>query len=154
MPRIFLVKPKSFDQPSFIIICIVPFSGKAISFYKRSKHDQRLNLRYFFHGIFNAGLDLVCSRSQWIANIFNVFNNFSLFWTVRSLDISPLMRFVPFLSGLISCSKLVQPHLVDQHQEFLKIFITTKVRPKLLNTLNDEPERKLAKSITVHNGGH
>ena len=50
-------------------------------------------------------MDLVCSRIQWIANIFNVFNNFSLFWTVQFLEISPLIRFVPFLSGLISCSK-------------------------------------------------
>ena len=63
---------------------------------------------------------MVCSRIQWIANVFKVFNNFSLFWTVRFLDISPLMRFVPFLSGLTSsvCSTL--PHFVDQHQQFLK----------------------------------
>ena len=142
MPRIFLVKPKSFDQHSFIIICIVPFSGKAISFYKRSKHYQRLNLRYFFRWLFNSGLDMVCSRIQWIAKIFRFFNNFSLFWTVRSLDISPLMRFVPFLSGSFAskfclkmfelCSSIVQtvcntlPHFVDQHQEFLKICISSK----------------------------
>ena len=138
-PEHFLWKSKSFDQPSFIIICIVPFPGKAISFYKRSKHDQRLNLRYFFRWNFNSGLDMVCSRIQGIAKIFRFFNNFSLFWTVRSLDISPLMRFVPFLSGLISCSKfclkmfeLVQtvcntlPHFVDQHQQFLKRCISSK----------------------------
>ena len=107
MPRIFLVKPKSIDQHSFIIICIVPFSGKAISFYKRSKHDQRLNLRYFFRWLFNSGLDMVCSRIQWIAKIFRFFNNFSLFWTVRSLDISPLMRFVPFLSGSFASNKIL-----------------------------------------------
>jgi len=31
-----------------VMIKLVDELGKAISFYKRSKHDQRLNLRYFF----------------------------------------------------------------------------------------------------------